>query len=74
VEEKEKAWKDEERREEYVPNAVDRPEKTNMDESRRRLEELKSGVSEEEMEKYRRERSAKDDPMAQMLGRDELLS
>jgi pre-mRNA-processing factor SLU7 len=74
VEEKEKAWKDEARREEHVPNAVDRPEKTNMDESRRRLEELKSGVSEEEMEKYRRERSAKDDPMAQMPGKDELLS
>lgn len=73
VEEKEKAWKDEEKREEHVPNAVDRPEKTNMDESRRRLEELKSGVTEAEMEKYRRERSAKDDPMAKMLGKDELL-
>lgn len=73
VEEKEKAWKDEERREEHVPNAVDRPEKINMDESRRRLEELKSGVTEAEMEKYRRERSAKDDPMAKMLGKDELL-
>jgi pre-mRNA-processing factor SLU7 len=56
-----------------VPNAVDRPEKTNMDESRRRLEELKSGVTEAEMEKYRREKSAKDDPMAKMLGKDELL-
>jgi pre-mRNA-processing factor SLU7 len=73
VEEKEKAWKEEARREEHVPNAVDRPEKTNMDESRRRLDELKMGVTEAEMEKYRRELSAKDDPMAQMLGKDELL-
>lgn len=73
VEEKGEAWKEEERREEHVPNGVDRAEKTNMDESRRRLEELKSGVTEEEMEKYRRERSAKDDPMAKMLGKDELL-
>lgn len=73
VEEKTDAWKDEEKREEHVPNAVDRPEKTNMDESRRRVEELKSGVSEAEMEKYMREKSAKDDPMAKMLGKDELL-
>lgn len=38
-----------------------------------RLEEIKRGVTEEEMEQYRRERTAKSDPMAKMLGKDALL-
>ncbi|KAK5164208.1 mRNA splicing protein [Saxophila tyrrhenica] len=63
----------EERDEEHVPNGVDRPEKQSMDESRRRLEELKAGVTEAEMEKYRKEKTSKADPMAAMLGKDELL-
>ncbi|EMC97751.1 hypothetical protein BAUCODRAFT_51299, partial [Baudoinia panamericana UAMH 10762] len=54
----------------HVPNAPDRPEKQSLDESRRRIEEMKAGVSEEEMERWRRERVAKNDPMATMLGRD----
>jgi pre-mRNA-processing factor SLU7 len=57
----------------HVPNEPDRPEKQRMDESRRRMEELKAGVTEEEMERYRKERSSKNDPMAAMLGRDELV-
>lgn len=57
----------------HVPNQPDWPEKQNTDESRRRMEELKAGVTEAEMEKYQRERVAKNDPMAAMLGRDELL-
>lgn len=73
VEEKGEAWEKEAAQEEHVPNGVDRPEKSNMDESRRRLEELKAGVSEAEMERYRKERTAKNDPMAKMLGKDELL-
>ena len=58
----------------HVPNEPDRPEKQNMDESRRRLEELKAGVTEEEMERYRKERTSKSDPMANLLGKDELVS
>lgn len=67
------AAEEEERREEHVPNGVDRPEKASKDESRRRMDELKAGVTEEEMEKWRRERGNKNDPMAKMLGKDELL-
>ncbi|KXT14349.1 hypothetical protein AC579_3994 [Pseudocercospora musae] len=64
---------EEERREEHVPSGVDRPEKQSMDESRRKLEELKAGVTEEQMEKWRREKTNQNDPMAKMLGKDELL-
>jgi pre-mRNA-processing factor SLU7 len=60
--------------EKHVPNAVDRPEKQRMDESRRRLEEMKAGVTEEQMEQYRKEKTNKSDPMANMLGKDELVS
>lgn len=67
------AAEEEARREKHVPNGVDRPEKQNMDESRRRLEELKAGVTEEQMEKWRREKTNQNDPMAKMLGKDELL-
>lgn len=70
--EKSAAWHDEESREAHVPNGVDKPEKQVMDESRRRMDELKAGVTEAEMEKYRRERTSKADPMANMLGKDEL--
>nr|POF16707.1 pre-mrna-splicing factor slu7 [Quercus suber] len=68
----EEAQAEEEARQKYVPNGVDRPEKQNLDESRRRLEELKQGVSEEDMERYRKERVDKADPMARMLGKDVL--
>ncbi|TKA26024.1 hypothetical protein B0A50_05536 [Salinomyces thailandicus] len=57
----------------HVPNQPDRPEKQNMDESRRRVEEMKSGVTEAEMERYRKERTSKADPMAGLLGKDELV-
>lgn len=71
--EKSEAWKEEEKQEQHIPNGVDRPEKQNMDETRRRMEELKAGVTEAEMEKYRREKTSHNDPMAKMLGKDELL-
>jgi pre-mRNA-processing factor SLU7 len=64
---------EDETNEKHVPNGVDRPEKQRMDESRRRLEEMKAGVTEEQMEKYMREKTNKSDPMAAMLGKDELL-
>ena len=64
---------EDEMNEKHVPNGVDRPEKQRMDESRRRVEEMKAGVTEAEMEKYMREKTSKNDPMAAMLGKDELL-
>lgn len=41
---------------------------------KRTLQELQSGISEEELESYKRNRLAADDPMAKFLGRDELVS
>ncbi|THY79309.1 hypothetical protein D6C86_00027 [Aureobasidium pullulans] len=72
------AWKEEERNEEHVPNASDRAEKAKLDEStgedrKRKLDEMRSGVTEEEMDEYRRKRNAGNDPMAALLGKDELL-
>ena len=72
--EKEVAQADEARDEKHVPNGVDRPEKQSLDESRKRLEEMKAGVTDEDIEKYRREKTNKSDPMAAMLGKDELLA
>ncbi|CZS98184.1 probable step II splicing factor [Rhynchosporium agropyri] len=40
---------------------------------KRTAEEMKGGVSEEDMENYRRKRTAANDPMAAFLGMDELL-
>jgi len=41
---------------------------------KRTLQEIQSGVTEEEMETYKRNRRAAEDPMANWLGKDELLS
>ena len=60
--------------EKHVPNGVDAPAKQTQDESRRRMAELSGGgVTEAEMEKYRREKVNASDPMAKMLGNDQLL-
>ncbi|KAI9703285.1 MAG: mRNA splicing protein [Candelina mexicana] len=40
---------------------------------KRNLEEMKGGVSDKELEDYKRARSVADDPMATFLGRDELV-
>ena len=40
---------------------------------KRTLTEMKGGVSEEELEAYQRDRAMTDDPMARILGTDELL-
>jgi pre-mRNA-processing factor SLU7 len=37
---------------------------------KRTLEEMKGGITEEEMEEYRRKRTTADDPMATYLGQD----
>jgi pre-mRNA-processing factor SLU7 len=59
----------------HVPNAPGRPERQVLDEAtrRRREEEVKAGIDPDEMEKYRRERTSKTDPMAGILGKDELV-
>lgn len=69
----EEAQAEEEAYEKHVPNAVDAPEKQSMDESRRRLEELKQGVSEKDLEEYRKLKVGRADPMASLLGKDALL-
>lgn len=74
------AWREEAEREEHVPNAVDRPEKVKKNtmaeaaSKKRTVEEMKSGVTEDDMEAYRRKRTTANDPMANLLGKDELLS
>ncbi|KAI9885665.1 MAG: Tabersonine 6,7-epoxidase isoform 2 [Watsoniomyces obsoletus] len=40
---------------------------------KRTLEEMKGGVTEEELDAYRRKRTVADDPMAAFLGKDELV-
>lgn len=40
---------------------------------KRTLTEMKGGVSEEELEAYKRSRAMTDDPMAKLLGTDQLL-
>jgi pre-mRNA-processing factor SLU7 len=40
---------------------------------KRTMEEMKGGISEEDMDEYRRKRTAANDPMADFLGKDELL-
>jgi pre-mRNA-processing factor SLU7 len=40
---------------------------------KRTMDEMKGGVSEEDMDEYKRKRTAADDPMAAFLGKDELL-
>ena len=76
------AWKEEEKNEEHVPNAPDRPEKVRQDEEnttrpsedrKRKLDEIRDGVTEEELDEYRRKRNAGNDPMAAFLGKDELV-
>ena len=40
---------------------------------KRNAQEMQSGVTEEELEAYKRSKTANDDPMAKFLGRDELV-
>ncbi|KAF2090201.1 hypothetical protein K490DRAFT_54599 [Saccharata proteae CBS 121410] len=68
------AWKEEEALEEHVPNGVEKDDKAKLDSRKRTLDEMTAGITEEEMEEYRKKRVAADDPMAKMLGKDELLS
>ncbi|KAF1809953.1 Pre-mRNA-splicing factor slu7 [Eremomyces bilateralis CBS 781.70] len=76
---KEIAWKEEEVLEKHVPNAVESDEKAKRDEKdqeapkKRTLNEMMGGITEEEMDEYRRKKTSAADPMAGMLGQDELV-
>ena len=41
---------------------------------KRTREEMMNGISEAEMEEYRRKKTVADDPMAKLLGKDTLLT
>ncbi|OHE95821.1 pre-mRNA-splicing factor SLU7 [Colletotrichum orchidophilum] len=54
-----------------IPKADDTP--VNKPATKRTAEEMMGGVTEAEMEEYRRKRTAANDPMAKFLGKDELV-
>lgn len=54
--------------------AVDEQESDTTRVKKRTRDEMMNGVTEAEMEEYRRKRTAANDPMAKILGRDELLT
>lgn len=57
-----------------APKEEEKSEEKDDGSSRKRTrEEMLSGVSEAELDEYRRKRTAANDPMAKLLGRDELL-
>jgi pre-mRNA-processing factor SLU7 len=66
------AWREEAATEGHVPNAVEHNKKAKADAMgrKRTLGEMKGGITEEEMEEYRRKRTTADDPMAAYLGQD----
>ncbi|KAL1301427.1 hypothetical protein AAFC00_005681 [Neodothiora populina] len=74
---KEIAWKEEESSEKHIPNADTlQPQKQPQQDSesrKRKIDEIRAGVTEQDMEKYRRKRTAANDPMAKLLGKDELI-
>lgn len=67
------AWKEEERQEKFVPNGTEEDERATLNETKRKLEATKDSVVEEEMEKYMRDKMARDDPMNKMGSGEELL-
>ncbi|KAF2747547.1 ANTH-domain-containing protein [Sporormia fimetaria CBS 119925] len=69
------AWKEEEVLEKHIPNAGESDQKAHQDAAKRKrtLEEMSSGVTEEEMEEYRRKRTMANDPMAAYLGKNEAV-
>jgi pre-mRNA-processing factor SLU7 len=77
---KQVAWREEEANEEHIPNGVEDDRKVTLnnkadaDKRKRTLDEMRAGVTEEDMEEYKRTRTQDNDPMAKMLGKDELLS
>lgn len=49
-------------------------EEKQMGDRKRTRDDMMNGVTEEELDEYRRKRTAANDPMAKMLGKDELLT
>lgn len=58
--------------EEVVEERADEAEPPKQTAKKRTVEEMRDGVSEAELDEYRRKRTAADDPMAKFLGKDEL--
>ena len=64
----------EDARESEVPNnREDRKEDSSSNRKKRTLKEIQTGISEEELESYKRSRVAADDPMAGLIGKDEVV-
>lgn len=73
---KEIAWRDEaEAGKKQISDAGAETSTTTADREvkKRKLDEIQSGVTEEDMEEYRRKKTAANDPMAALLGKDELV-
>ena len=69
------AWQEERIAEKHVPNGVSEDRNPVKDDNlrKRKMLEMQTGVTEEEMEEYRRKRNAPNDPMAALLGKDEVV-
>jgi len=68
------AWKEEEASQEHVPNAVEPDDKAQREATRKRtLQEMTNGVTEDEMEEYRRKRPMAADPMASFMNSKEAV-
>ena len=71
---KELAWREERVQEEHVPDVVEKENKATEEQNRKRaFGEMISEADEKEMEEWRKKRVAANDPMAKMLGKDELV-
>lgn len=68
---KEIAWHEKGKAVKLEPQSTTEPEKLMA--TKRTLDEMKDGVTDEDMEEYKRKRVAANDPMAQLLGKDVLL-
>ena len=58
---------------EDAEEAVEEPKSPKATAKKRTIEEMMSGVSEAELDEYRRKKTVADDPMAKFLGKDELV-
>ena len=69
------AWQEERTMEKHVQNEVSNDSNPTRDDTfrKRKIIEMQSGVTEEEMEEYRRKRNAPNDPMVALLGKDEVV-
>ncbi|KAI9739957.1 MAG: mRNA splicing protein [Claussenomyces sp. TS43310] len=56
-----------------VAGSANERNKSELAPKKRTMEEMKGGVSEEDMDEYRRKRTAANDPMAAFLGKDQLV-